>query len=353
MHDEGKTGPDPSELSERDRQMMDTGGEDDNPELELSPESIEQIMEKVQDINEYGTAYKTICRSTEVENEDLPISPQKRNALIATLREGELGTEKIQMGQEYSSPWKYYGGKRGKESWREVARNKNFIPKVYFNILGRSEHEKYGISQAHYCQSHEQNVLVLTLIFDLKPYYDAGPNAATWISERDWRPHRFFTCDASIDTLYPTLKAVEEVYGQNCTDYNEYRDWINKKAIKSEEQFKKMCERTKQIMVEREKKSTFDLGGRAKGEWQNFDSQCGFILTPRIPPRFFTGIILDRHPELGTSDAGGVANLMTETNRDNPDRLFPIYDIHGNLLWPKQMTYAEVKEFVEQKKRKT
>ena len=34
--------------------------------------------------------------------------------------------------------------------------------------------------------------------------------------------------------------------------------------------------------------------------------------------------------------------------KDKLDRLVPIYDKQGNLLWPKQMSYEEVKEFVAQ-----
>lgn len=43
---------------------------------------------------------------------------------------------------------------------------------------------------------------------------------------------------------------------------------------------------------------------------------------------------------------------MIEVDKDRPDWLLPIYDIYGNLWWPKQMTYEEVKEFVAERERK-
>jgi len=30
-------------------------------------------------------------------------------------------------------------------------------------------------------------------------------------------------------------------------------------------------------------------------------------------------------------------------------RLLPVYDVCGNLWWPKQMSYEEVKKFVEER----
>ncbi len=40
---------------------------------------------------------------------------------------------------------------------------------------------------------------------------------------------------------------------------------------------------------------------------------------------------------------------MLEQNKDKPERLLPVYDAFGNLHWPKQMPYEEVKEFVEKR----
>jgi len=40
---------------------------------------------------------------------------------------------------------------------------------------------------------------------------------------------------------------------------------------------------------------------------------------------------------------------MLEANKDYPDRLIPIYNSQGDLLWPEQMSYEEVQQLVEER----
>lgn len=40
---------------------------------------------------------------------------------------------------------------------------------------------------------------------------------------------------------------------------------------------------------------------------------------------------------------------MLELYKGKSEFLIPIYSVEGNLLWPKQMTYEEVKRFVSEK----
>lgn len=57
-------------------------------------------------------------------------------------------------------------------------------------------------------------------------------------------------------------------------------------------------------------------------------------------------------PDKRVEFAEGIASKMIEIDKDKPQNLLPIYDSDGNLLWPKQMSYAEVKKFVEEMDRK-
>ena len=41
--------------------------------------------------------------------------------------------------------------------------------------------------------------------------------------------------------------------------------------------------------------------------------------------------------------------VMKDIEQDKPELLVPIYDLNGNLLWPKQMSYEEVKKHIEEK----
>ncbi|MCX6763997.1 MAG: hypothetical protein NTZ97_04720, partial [Candidatus Moranbacteria bacterium] len=44
-----------------------------------------------------------------------------------------------------------------------------------------------------------------------------------------------------------------------------------------------------------------------------------------------------------------VALKMIGINKGKPKNLVPLYDLDGNLLWPKQMSYEEVKKFVAER----
>ena len=43
---------------------------------------------------------------------------------------------------------------------------------------------------------------------------------------------------------------------------------------------------------------------------------------------------------------------MKAVFRSKQDRIVPVYDTHGNLLWPKQMSYEEVKKYVAEREAK-
>ena len=66
----------------------------------------------------------------------------------------------------------------------------------------------------------------------------------------------------------------------------------------------------------------------------------------RIPPRFFKGVVLNLS-EVNEADRALVINQIVGTilkaGKDHPDRLLPIYDIKGNLLWPELVSYSKIK----------
>lgn len=47
-----------------------------------------------------------------------------------------------------------------------------------------------------------------------------------------------------------------------------------------------------------------------------------------------------------------IAQILCKIDNNHPQRLIPIYDIDGNLWWPRQMTYEEVKQFVAEREKK-
>src|SRR3989339_271885 len=87
----------------------------------------------------------------------------------------------------------------------------------------------------------------------------------------------------------------------------------------------------------------------------------GFVTSTRIAPRFFKGIILgdetyesgkgmvSRNPNELQKQVNIYKEKMFNIYKNSPDLFLPIYSTNGNLLWPKQMSYEEVKKFVAER----
>lgn len=72
-------------------------------------------------------------------------------------------------------------------------------------------------------------------------------------------------------------------------------------------------------------------------------------ITHRVSPRHFRGIVLGRgsfSDEELAARISRLTNTMRVTEINTPERLMPVYDEHGNLLWPKQMKYEEILKIV-------
>ena len=75
-------------------------------------------------------------------------------------------------------------------------------------------------------------------------------------------------------------------------------------------------------------------------------TEYGFVLSPRVSPRRFEGLVLQADSELMQQITRQLSEIITKVNKDKPERIIPIYDKNGNLLWPKQMTHEEIKALV-------
>jgi len=122
------------------------------------------------------------------------------------------------------------------------------------------------------------------------------------------------------------------------------------------------------------------------------DTEYGFILSHMVSPRLFRGIVLFPGREKTNKEVEEVldakyyrisdqkrrndpkekkwerehqvedknytpyvqqtVSMMLEADKDRPDRLLPIYNIHGDLLWPNQMSHEGIKKFVEERDKK-
>src|SRR5262249_16082612 len=96
--------------------------------LELSPEQIEKIMEMVQDINTYGTAWR-------VTHHDYPL-PQLENGenkLTSIFQNGLIGTTSDQPGVVRRD----FYNQTNKDAYKKLIKERK-SPDVWFSIVGRA-----------------------------------------------------------------------------------------------------------------------------------------------------------------------------------------------------------------------
>lgn len=289
-------------------------------EEEPSPEIIEKIMDKVQDIDANGTAYTYISDPLffeSLEKDDV----SERTRLIFEHGKFGFGTWKWLIDSE-----KLNFSDAIKE--RRKVRNQEG---VYFNIIGRSmlnddiiEKEQGKSSEIPSMIRSVYTENGISIIFD-----------KSFIREVSLNDYRNFYSEK----FKPKVKEYFADFNSGDSDYRK----ISWDKINSLNEVK-------------------------------IDSSWGFYTRSRIPPRSFRGIVISRrfkpkypgftysHPEqvkiIDESEeelkrlsdvAKKLKKLMIELYKEKPELLLPIYDICGNLLYPKQMNYEEVKKFVEER----
>lgn len=277
------------------------------PEQELSPEMIEKIMEKVQDIDEQGTAYTVIGAYWDYGFDGVVRWNRLEGKLRSILREGLIPSHG-------ADPEKATTQKR-------ISDWSLFSYLNHFMIVGRSLHRQNEfrpqVNESPYLGSPG-----LVLIFD-----------PSFMTEMDYSNRKAQSLSRGYGESITGIGInVDNLgYGEYCADGG---------YAKGTKEYRELRKSLKDKSIVRPTVSE----GR------------GFVTDTRVPPRRFRGLILSCEGG-NTSDSdtkvGTLRNIMiaaaTETNTE---RLLPIYDTHGNLLWPKQMSYEEVKQFVAQHERR-
>lgn len=325
--------------------------EDVEVEKELSLEVIEMIMSKVRDINEAGQAFHILAAGYGSEK----FLDKLRNILC----DGLLGTSEDQQGLNRSD----WFGKNDKKKYIELLKNKKnnkFSPDVFFNILGRRHYDLVVPEQPEFNDFKKMN-----------HYPFLGKTK--W----DWTSH--LKKLKNITNIYPNYISLAILFDKS--NYNE----VNKDAEEKLQTFTYTVYPGRGGKVDKdEKKQTI------------FGEEFGFRLSTRVTPRYFQGIVLNivslkklnkddyeeriketlernrtldcatyekdenwlreqveyRYIEDNSSDFSSkyiqkIAKIIKQIDQINS--FVPIYDAGGNLLWPRQMSYEEVKKFVAER----
>lgn len=288
-------------------------------EKELSLEIIKKIMEKAQDINAYGTAFTFIGRGMRSIHEEPEVS-FKQNILKTILNKGLLGTS-YDFRHEYkdiSSFSKEIGDKGDifAKKWVENVR-KSKESEVHFNIIGKS-----------------------TAVF-----------------------HKYIKEEGHSLSEKRTIESIEEIDEYAIEDGNNIVLIFDLSKFKEEEvEISKVWTGEKTSFVQKAhtfrpksspSKIEFDL--RDKNNKLLPSNEYGYTLSHRIAPRLFKGLVfrLDRWEKDDTEKKeklfSEVLETMLNVYKEKPGLLIPIYDSSGNMWWPKQMSYEEVKKFVAER----
>ena len=331
-------------------------------EKELSPEIIKKILEKVKDINSNGTAYTAIGRipfpeSLEnTQNEGKELFSFKKNLekkqLINIFKKGASDALiDLESSREYKEKIKQKKGG------------------VMFNIIGKSSYydnkNERSITKSiqHGGESNYMEIPgQVGLIFDLKKFKESE----RFVSGAHIRA--MATDNLELNTFHPRddikLRLDDKIYPDEEVGFilhprvaprdfqglllNLYKHDLENKIripfdvkdyknelINGEEWmavFDKISEFYKKIKGGHEK-LTEDDDKKIKVEVKNLWNQLMEIKNKQF--------------------VENVARTLKEAYSDKPDLLIPIYDIEGNLLWPVEMKYDKVKEFVENNKKES
>lgn len=356
-----------------------------NVEQELSPEQIEQIMAKVQDIDAKGTAF-TVVRSS--KNGDF-------NALKQVMEDGVLGSSLKKWGVDSESTGnKEESVESSKAEWLRNIKN-NRKAAFYFNVVGRA----YGL--------YNDDKYVSAIREELKPEINR---------------HQYFNRNGGWG-----IEKYAIIF--NTTHFKEVHPFVHRNDEKNRPAPKTKTYRANMIYegLSDEERKIYKTWGAASVGKERVDipqeiidskrikpnTSHGFMGHFRLAPRLFNGMIIRIDPQLTNEESEVLTEFIREKSQgltkfaedstglhrlqpmfkvlgnkidgypDNIQRDFyrfrdkyeqeliekrglkkktiqdvvglmtktkiPVYDERGNLLWPKQMSYEEVKIFVAER----
>ena len=372
-------------------------------EQELNPETIKNILEKVKDINSYGTAYSAIGRVPYPESLE---HPEKVGAMGAN---ENLSKKTLANILEKGLSDTFKSVKSAKDYKKKL--NKGG---VQFNVIGRSDSVDGIIKKIKHDSPYNNYMAIpgqIGLIFNLNKFKEMLPvKYAGRISDSGMNLglNEFMACEGSHARLREKIREELKLKDEDMSvDNPKIKEYIIKKSgdlskLESEfselkknfpEDFKEyrkhiggsyMSERAKKIEAKyNELRELEELLYHFDEKGLKYpDEEFGFMLSPRVAPRDFQGIILNKYTtadesklnhifslkdyrdklrdEQGSLDEkiiksknkqliDNVVKVLRNTYGDKPSLLIPIYDIEGSLLWPVEMEYEKVKEMVSER----
>lgn len=280
-----------------------------SPEEDLSPEVLEKVMAKVQDINEIGTGFHSLTRLG-----------KEIHKLKEVLSDGLLGTPAAERAE------------LNKEKWAKNARSRKGAF-VFFNILGKdidSVEDSFWLKQKN----------PIGVIFDVKPFKEkkSGAFFSTLELERNERNNYK-------NRTYGTHGGIQIKGRLSDRERIPYKDDGYALAFRvAPKYFQGIVFRSDRDKTEEE--ITNELALEQKNHSANFWEEYHAAIEESIRESPGGETVSS---EINKQRANEIVNVMQYANLEKANRLIPVYDIHGNLWWPQKMSYEEVKKFVAER----
>ncbi len=294
--------------------------ETESKKFELSHEQLEIVMAKVQDINEPETGLHSISQHSQSE-EGLN---KRLSNLEAELKDGILGQHN--RGESIDN----------REEWIKKAKDREGLF-LYFNIIGR---EIKGIKDSFWMwEGIRQNPVAL--IFDYKNFKEVDIEDFTHTYDETGNNRR-----PALD-IYPT-----KTFGRNGTSSGNLPGFDMGYALNfrvSPRFFKGVVFRVDRKSIDEDFKEIEAELSKKYEEPLRRKYGSDYEMHLRHAVSHDMSIYRNTHKYFEVTDEAKmqervdeIVAVMLNVNKDKPDRLLPVYDIHGNMWWPKRMTYEEV-----------
>lgn len=323
-------------------------------EIEISPDVLEILKAKIQDINKMGngvTTPRTYSEERSIRSE------WGKQRFMSILENGLLGSSLDLSGLSEEEKDKLRSD--NKSAWAYSAR-KNHRARFYANIIGRDVED---IQHSIWSRHGE-----VTFVFDLSDYKltmsmpsDAKARSKTYRRNI----HQEFLLKkmeasgidpaAPLEEVVPKMRdADKKLIGANKDNPDNVRNLLfGETTIRD---------------LEEEFKQSYILRHR--------QGEDGYVISHRVAPRKFIGIVLnpqrlktsDEIKRFGTNnildpgemtatddskvleeDITTLVKLMAETYKGKEELMLPIYDRAGNLLWPEKMSYEDIRKLEAEK----
>ncbi|MDP3883092.1 MAG: hypothetical protein Q8Q48_03475 [Candidatus Staskawiczbacteria bacterium] len=352
-------------------------------EHKLSPEVLEKILTKIEDIGTDGIAYANVGRIgsidlvTRNDLEEAGVMKLQLQDDVEKLRENiansrilkeleelhsifEKGLIGVNQYKDEAADFKKFGGKE----YREYLRTTN-KSQVHFNIIGRNSLSKniVGIRQ----KSPELNNVLdigfsrymtcsgsVGIIFDISDLREVLPKGKNFTLGSGKKTERIFSAADIRDVIHWHK---EDQNG----DWRQLHEYAGRDIHEHPEKYLRLPDDPPTPIEDPYKQYVNKFVVTPSDEY-------GFITSPRIKPKKFKGVVIsivkkspgreggwatDKYDVYSEKElqerAEIIASEMQQADKDKPELLLPIYDTAGRLLWPEQMSYEEVKKFVAER----